>query len=107
MTAAARKAQYEEAKEAARLRMKGVWLSMKDLNPLDEFFYRRSFAVQIITYNIDLRTHAAEFLGRAAVDRNAFTPKQKEWFSRLIEEYVGIDAPKPEPKSKKKTEAGK
>lgn len=102
---AERAAEREAAQKLRRENVKAMWLSIKEDGPLDEHHYRRMFALEILLNNADLHPRVGEFLGRCAVDRNAFSQKQKDWLARLLEDHVGIEPP--EPKSKKKRGAEK
>lgn len=104
---AERREQFEAARKLRLEQATAMWLSVKDDKPLDEHFYRRTFAIEILNNDADLHPRVAEFLGRSAVDRNAFSQKQKDWLARLIEEYLGIAAPAIEPKAKAKKGAEK
>lgn len=103
---AERAADREAAQALRREQVKGLWLSVKDDDPFADHHYRRMFAMEILLNDAELKPHVGSFLGQSAVDRNAYSQKQKDYLSRLIEEYLKI-APPAEPKSKKKTEAGK
>lgn len=90
-----------------RVNFKEGWLEIRDDDPWAEFETRRMFAMEIILQNPDLKPNAASFLGQACVDKNKFSARQSEWLTVLVNEFLDTTPPKPEPKSKKKTEAGK
>lgn len=84
-----------------RAHFKETWLELRDDDPWAEFDFRRMFAIEILVHNPDLKPNAASFLGQACVDKNAFSARQKEWLTNLVDEFLDTKPPKPEPKSKK------
>jgi len=101
------RAAHQAALARRRANFKEGWLEMRDVDPWATFENRRMFAMEIIVQNPDLKPNAASFLGQACVDRNAFSARQSEWLTALVDEFLGTKPPKTEATSKKKTEAGK
>lgn len=108
LTTKEQEVQRAEANELRRANYLGLWQSLQSEDPFAEFYYRRIFAMELLNSAAEhLHPRVGSFLGQTAVDRNAYSEKQKAYLTSLVTDHLERSATSEESKSKKKTEAGK